>query len=412
MTQKRKLSSLYLSLNKINKENKSMCEKMNVLTVQGYVHLPNFLDKDNCTQLTEELKALVAKGATTTDDQCPKSQSVHGAPVFDSLLEQLVPHFEQASGKRLLSTYAYARLYAPGDELKVHTDRASCEISATLTLGFDGDVWPIFMGDYAKEGFGREVVHETGVSKWLTNESEIKMGVGDAVLYHGMTKVHWRNPYTEGKWQAQVFLHYVDADGPHAEWKYDKRPKLSHHTDPDHTYWHFSDAMTPDACHKLIESVETQTQSEQAQIGMGESSMVNKEIRDVNRVCLPSYRGIGATMAGIGLSANHQAWKFDVTHSNQTDYLKYDKDGHYHAHVDTFMKPGDPECRKLTVLVFLNDDFEGGRLFLQNGHEKIYPPQKAGTALVFPSFMLHGVEPVTSGIRRSIVTWLVGPWFK
>jgi PKHD-type hydroxylase len=76
------------------------------------------------------------------------------------------------------------------------------------------------------------------------------------------------------------------------------------------------------------------------------------------------------------------------------------------------MKPGDPECRKLTVLVFLNDDFEGGRLFLQNGHGKIYPPQKAGTALVFPSFMLHGVEPVTSGIRRSVVTWLVGPWFK
>jgi len=64
------------------------------------------------------------------------------------------------------------------------------------------------------------------------------------------------------------------------------------------------------------------------------------------------------------------------------------------------------------VLVFLNDDFEGGRLFLQNGHEKIYPPQKAGTALVFPSFILHGVEPVTSGIRRSVVTWLVGPWFK
>jgi PKHD-type hydroxylase len=76
------------------------------------------------------------------------------------------------------------------------------------------------------------------------------------------------------------------------------------------------------------------------------------------------------------------------------------------------MSPNEPECRKLTVLMFLNDDFEGGKLFIQNGHEKIYPPQAPGTCLVFPSFMLHGVEPVTKGIRRSIVTWLVGPWFK
>jgi PKHD-type hydroxylase len=117
-------------------------------------------------------------------------------------------------------------------------------------------------------------------------------------------------------------------------------------------------------------------------------------------------------MVGIGLAANQQAWRFDVSHSNQTDYLKYDEDGHYHAHVDTFVQPGNNETRKLTILVFLNDDFEGGRLFIQNGHKKYYPPQKAGTALVFPSFMLHGVEPVTKGIRRSIVTWLVGPWFK
>jgi PKHD-type hydroxylase len=145
---------------------------------------------------------------------------------------------------------------------------------------------------------------------------------------------------------------------------------------------------------------------------MGIDGVVNKEIRDVKRVALPSYRGIGATMAGMGMAANRQAWKFDVTHSNQTDYLKYDVDGHYHAHVDTFINPNEKECRKLTVLVFLNDDFEGGRLFIQNGHEKIYPPQAPGTCLVFPSFMMHGVEPVTKGIRRSIVTWLVGPWFK
>jgi predicted 2-oxoglutarate/Fe(II)-dependent dioxygenase YbiX/alkylated DNA repair dioxygenase AlkB len=368
---------------------------MTQFEINKYVHLSEFLDKENCEQLVVELRKLVNEGKTIQDPQCPLSQAIHGAPTFDSLLEQLTPHFEKASGKRLFPTYAYARLYTPGDELKIHTDRPACEISATLTLGFEGDVWPIYFGDEGK-----------------TNSSKIEMGVGDAVLYRGIDKHHWREEYKEGKWQAQVFLHYVDADGPYAEWKFDKRKKLSHHKEPDYTFWHFQDAMTPDACKKLIDSLEAQVQGEEAKIGMSTNGLVNKEIRDVKRVTLPFYRGIGATMVGLGMHANYNSWKFDVTHANQTDYLKYDVDGHYYAHVDTFINPNEPECRKLTVLMFLNEDFEGGRLFLQNGHKKFYPPQNAGTCIVFPSFIVHGVEPVTKGIRRSVVTWLVGPWFK
>jgi predicted 2-oxoglutarate/Fe(II)-dependent dioxygenase YbiX len=388
-----------------------MCQSLTQFEVDKYVHLKDFLDKGSCAELTTELQRLVNQGITLKDDQCPLSEGVGGTVAFDALLEQLTPHFEKVCGKKLYPTYSYARLYAPGDELKVHTDRPACEISATITLGYEGDVWPIYVGDYTEPGQGKEVETFADGTKYLTNKREIRMNVGDAVLYRGIDKVHWREPYKEGKWQAQVFLHYVDVDGPHAEWKYDKREKLSHHREPDYTCWHFPDAMTPEAAKKLIESLEAQTQGEDAGIG-SETGIVNKEIRDVKRVTLPSYRGIGATMVGMGMAANRQAWKFDVTHSNQTDYLKYDIDGHYHAHVDTFMNPNESECRKLTVLMFLNDDFEGGKLFIQNGDKKIYPPQDVGTCLVFPSFMLHGVEPVTKGIRRSIVTWLVGPWFK
>jgi predicted 2-oxoglutarate/Fe(II)-dependent dioxygenase YbiX len=372
---------------------------MTQLQMQGYSHLSGFLAKDSCAELTAELKRIVAEGKTTKDTQCPLSEAIHGASVFDSLLEQLLPNFEAASGKKLYPTYAYARLYAPGEELKIHRDRPACEISATLTLGFEGDPWPIYIADYVEPNQGREVITQQGETKYIANESKILMGIGDAVIYKGQEKPHWRNTYKEGKWQAQVFLHYVDANGPNAEWKYDKRPKLNHHT------------KTVESCKKIIESVEGQSDGEDAGIGTN-INFVNKEIRDVKKVPLPIYRGIGATMAGAALSANQQAWKFDITWANQCDYLKYDVDGHYHAHTDTFIDPEAKECRKLTVLAFLNDDFEGGRLFLQTGHDKIYPPQKPGTILVFPSFMLHGVEPVTKGIRRSIVTWMVGPWFK
>ena len=35
-----------------------------------------------------------------------------------------------------------------------------------------------------------------------------------------------------------------------------------------------------------------------------------------------------------------------------------------------------------------------------------------GTVLVFPSYLRHRVLPVTSGIRRSLVAWFVGPRWK
>ena len=89
----------------------------------------------------------------------------------------------------------------------------------------------------------------------------------------------------------------------------------------------------------------------------------------------------------------------------------YDVNGKYEAHVDTFHQLSN-ETRKLTCLAILNDDFEGGKFYIMNSHEKIYPPQEKGDIIVFPSFMVHGVEPVTKGKRFTVVTWLVGPYFK
>lgn len=370
-----------------------MCDQLSQFVVENYVHLKDFLAKESCAELTAELKKLVAEKQTVQDSQCPKSEAIHGAMVFDKLLVDLLPHFERISGRRLLPTYSYARLYAPNDELVIHTDRESCEISATLTLGFEGDVWPIYMGDEGK-----------------ANASKIDMAVGDAVLYRGMEKHHWREVYTEGKWQAQVFLHYVDADGPHKEWKFDKRTSLNLPTE-EMRHWIYTDILTPEACDSLVK-LYTQdfVPKEPPVIGDG-NGIVNTEIRNVTRVMLPTYKDIGGRLAAAGFAANHAAWKFDITHANQAEFLAYPAGGRYQAHVDTFIQHGD-ECRKLTVLAFLNDNFKGGRFFLQNGQDRYYPPQAKGTVLVFPSFLMHGVEDVEEGERYSVVCWLVGKFFR
>ena len=366
----------------------------------GYVHLKNVLDEQSCKNLTEYLKNLVNQQQTINDEQCPKSQAVHGAEQFDLLLEQLTTYFEEKSGLKLYPTYSYARLYnQQGEELKNHRDRPACEISATITLGFEGDVWSIYMGDHEDK----------------TNSSKIDMAIGDAVMYRGCDKYHWREAYVEGQWQAQVFLHYVDQNGPHAEWKYDKRESLGiSKTIEKQNFgdcYQVNNAISEKFCKKLIEEyAKSEVKKEPPYIG-GNNENIDLNIRNVQRLQLPLFAGIGATLTAIGLNVNNDIWKYHITHSNQSEFLMYDIHGKYETHVDTFHAHSN-ETRKLTVLAFLNDNFEGGKFYIQNSHERIYPQQTPGTVLVFPSFMPHGVEPVTKGIRYSIVTWMVGPYFK
>ena len=386
--------------------------------MENFKHITNALHKETCDYLTKWLKKCVETKEAVQDPQCPKSWSMWHHPITDKVLEEFLPRMEEETGKQLFPTYAYARLYQKGEVLKCHTDRPPCEYSATITLGHDGEVWPFWAAD-SGEDTDQGIVGEDNKIHRIKNSKKLTIEIGDAVIYKGCEAPHWRDSF-EGQWQTQIFLHYVEQDGPNAEWKYDKRSCLAHHDQPQQPvnnkleeilYWYVPNAIADVSCDQMMQKFEA-VDSHKAFVGDGDDGVVDLAIRDVNKIPITHELGIGATLSGMGMNINQRAWKFDITHSNQAEYLKYDANGHYKTHVDTFCCPGANETRKLTVLAFLNDDFEGGKLYLENGHERIYPPQEKGTVLVFPSFMNHGVEPVTNGIRRSIVTWLVGPWFK
>ena len=54
------------------------------------------------------------------------------------------------------------------------------------------------------------------------------LNVGDLVCYRGVDLEHWRNKFEapEGSWHVQAFLHYVDVNGPYANYKYDGRESI------------------------------------------------------------------------------------------------------------------------------------------------------------------------------------------
>ena len=143
------------------------------------------------------------------DEQIPNTYSQYANMAFETLLLKLQPVMEKTTGLKLTPNYTYARIYKPGDELKRHKDRFSCEISTTLNLG--GDKWPIFIEPSEKEGM-------KGVS--------VNLKPGDMLVYKGNILEHWREPF-KGKDCAQVFLHYNNSKTKGSKDNmFDKRPHL------------------------------------------------------------------------------------------------------------------------------------------------------------------------------------------
>ena len=82
--------------------------------------------------------------------------------------------------------------------------------------------------------------------------------------------------------------------------------------------------------------------------------------------------------------------------------LRYQTGEEYKAHYDG----GTQTKRSVSVILYLNDDYEGGEIEFVNFGIKIKP--EAGTFLIFPSGYAyrHIAHPVTSGTKYAIVTWL------
>tara|TARA_Y100000004_G_C8758499_1_gene345479 strand:- start:11 stop:670 length:660 start_codon:yes stop_codon:yes gene_type:complete len=119
-------------------------------------------------------------------------------------------------------------------------------------------------------------------------------------------------------------------------------------------------------------------------------------------------------VADFAIQANEKIYNFDIYGMFESiQYTVYDgtEQGFYCAHVDhgeNFYK------RKLSVVIQLTDpnEYEGGDLLLHTGKSPHVIGRGLGNVVVFPSWMLHEVTPVTKGTRRSLVCWVSGPPYK
>lgn len=89
-------------------------------------------------------------------------------------------------------------------------------------------------------------------------------------------------------------------------------------------------------------------------------------------------------------------------------FARYQPGMEFGSHMDNPLMGPDHMRADVSVTIFLSDpdSYDGGELVMEtSGGETAYK-LPAGSAVTYPTTMLHRVEPVTRGVREVAVTWV------
>ncbi len=113
------------------------------------------------------------------------------------------------------------------------------------------------------------------------------------------------------------------------------------------------------------------------------------------------------------IQQNNERYFFDIRGIFESlQLMDYGAGDFFDWHLD--FGGGFSSVRKLSVTVQLSDpnDYEGGDLQFMSNKDIVSAPRTQGTVIIFPSFVIHRIAPITKGQRRSIVGWISGPPYR
>ena len=113
------------------------------------------------------------------------------------------------------------------------------------------------------------------------------------------------------------------------------------------------------------------------------------------------------------MEANSILWGFSIASIDDsiqyTEY--YENGGHYDWHMDMGSFPNNNRKVSITIQLSNPDDYEGGDFEFWLNDTPWKAPKEQGLAILFPSYLMHRVTPVTKGTRKSLVLWVGGTTF-
>ena len=197
--------------------------------------------------------------------------------------------------------------------------------------------------------------------------------------------------------------------------------------DPQQWYW-FKEGLTKDEVKKIINLASELPIERASTINQKGDTVPDSDpngVRSSMVKWIPQHGQWGwlyTKLLAFAKEANDSLWNFDlITAPESIQYTEYyaHENGHYDWHQD--IGPGDlPSRRKVSITIQLSDseEYEGGELQITTGGDTSNDwvattcPRGSGVAVLFPSYLMHRVSPVTKGTRRSLVLWVGGAHYK
>lgn len=179
-------------------------------------------------------------------------------------------------------------------------------------------------------------------------------------------------------------------------------------------YWRWDNVITPKRCKEIIKSAKGTFKD----ATIGDDTRLDDETRKT-LIHWSEEQDLFDMVNDFCTTANKNGkWGLETSAMESIQIGQYPTGGHYNWHVDGLgiVPINAPEnkllngkTRKISFVLWLNDDFEGGEFEFHSSHIKdnVLKPS-IGTIVCFPSWVMHKVNPVTKGTRYSAVSWLVG----
>ena len=182
----------------------------------GFFVIKNIIDVSSLTEDVPEYcgtfnYTMGVKKEVDGKDEIPTTSSNRhsrrNTPIFARAYLKVKQRIQKEIGKELYNTYWFDRYYFNGSYLTPHVDRPACEISCSIHLGSNLET-PWAFGILDGDG----------------NDNLITQDVGDAVVYKGCERIHWRPQFPDSpddSYHHNAFFHYVLKDGIRSHYAYD-----------------------------------------------------------------------------------------------------------------------------------------------------------------------------------------------
>lgn len=160
--------------------------------------------------------------------------------------------------------------------------------------------------------------------------------------------------------------------------------------------------FTPEECKGFIDFSEKQGY-EESLIRSKEGEVMNKEIRDNDRVIWDNPQVAEQLWALVKdmMPADIEGYE-PIGLNERFRFYRYKDGQQFKPHIDGPFRRSETEKSKITLLIYLNEDFEGGATTLVLEGEDVIP--KEGMLFLFEHKIMHCGRPVTEGTKYVLRT--------